>query len=374
MKNGFPVYGPQRHGKKNIGCLRFALFVMTLLALWSLSANVQASGGIEWKNGSGTCRALFVPVNIPDVPNAKVYGELCLPPGPPPKTVEFLVHGSTFNHFYWDWPVEPEKYSHVKAALDAGYATFNIDRLGSGWSTKPLSDLVSLDVMMDSLHQLVVGLRTGSIGGHPFERVVYFGSSLSTVYGWLLAERYPRDADAFVLTGLVHFTRPTWLDRVFKWHVDPACTDPKWKFSGVDCGYVTTTPGKRTQFFWYEPNASHANIVVDELLKDIVSKRLIFESAAFVLGEVDPTTSPSQAITVPTLIGFGEFDNTACGDDGLTCNEENVLAFERPFYRSDIVLDAYVPKNTGHALPLHFSAPETADFIHQWLDEHVGAN
>ena len=132
------------------------------------------------------CESFMVPVTVESVPDAKIYGELCVPAlGPPPTTVQLLVHGTTYNHNYWDWPEDPETHSHVRAALQAGYATFNVDRLGVGQSTKPASQLVTLAATVDTLHQVVTKLRSGAIGNHKFTRVVYFGSSLSTAYGWM---------------------------------------------------------------------------------------------------------------------------------------------------------------------------------------------
>ena len=160
------------------------------------------------------CESFMVPVTVESVPDAKIYGELCVPAlRPPPTTVQLLVHGTTYNHNYWDWPEDPETHSHVRAALQAGYATFNVDRLGVGQSTKPASQLVTLAATVDTLHQVVTKLRSGAIGNHKFTRVVYFGSSLSTAYGWMEASVH-HDIDAFVMTGLLHITRPTFLGLV----------------------------------------------------------------------------------------------------------------------------------------------------------------
>src|SRR5690242_16002630 len=48
------------------------------------------------------------------------------------KTIQVLIHGGTYDHNYWDFPVQPETYSYVRELTDAGYATLNIDRLGVG--------------------------------------------------------------------------------------------------------------------------------------------------------------------------------------------------------------------------------------------------
>jgi hypothetical protein len=48
-----------------------------------------------------------------------------------------LASGFTYDHQYWDLPVDGGKYSFVDAANRAGYATLNLDRLGLGSSDKP---------------------------------------------------------------------------------------------------------------------------------------------------------------------------------------------------------------------------------------------
>ena len=85
------------------------------------------------------CQALRVPVAVDGVPGARLYGELCRPTGQA-RAVQLLVHGASYNHLYWNWPLDPARYSYVRRALAAGYATFNVDRLGAGASTRPASE------------------------------------------------------------------------------------------------------------------------------------------------------------------------------------------------------------------------------------------
>jgi pimeloyl-ACP methyl ester carboxylesterase len=118
------------------------------------------------------CESFMVPVTVESVPDAKIYGELCVPAlRPPPTTVQLLVHGTTYNHNYWDWPEDPETHSHVRAALQAGYATFNVDRLGVGQSTKGIllrvrtSAWKGLDVVL-SVHRCLSDRAEQGSAGH----------------------------------------------------------------------------------------------------------------------------------------------------------------------------------------------------------------
>jgi pimeloyl-ACP methyl ester carboxylesterase len=324
------------------------------------------------KHDDAECQSFMVPVTVEDVPDAKLYGELCVPSGRALSTVQLLVHGTTYNHNYWDWPEDPDTHSHVRAALKAGYATFNVDRLGVGQSTKPASHLVTLAATVDTLHQVITKLRAGVIGNRKFSRVVYFGSSLSTAYGWVEASLH-NDVDAFVMTGLLHFTRPTFLGLV-KQNLCSVNEDPTFSKSGLDGGYITNRPGSKATFFYNMPNADQHVIDIDERLKDVASGLLIEQSVPLVLAQ-PPAESPSRFIKVPTLVVLGAEDMTASGTDGIVCTDETVRRAEAPYYPNvPGGIDVYVVANTGHSLPLHRNGRATAKRIMDWLDRHVGVN
>ena len=133
------------------------------------------------------CRALQIPVSLAQIPGASLYGELCVPATGTPSAVQLLVHGATYNRYYSDWPYRPHFYSYVRQMVGAGYATLNIERLGYGRSTHPVSTSVTLPNGTEALRQVVDKLRSGEIGGHAFSRVIWVGHSLGTLYGWLEA-------------------------------------------------------------------------------------------------------------------------------------------------------------------------------------------
>ena len=279
----------------------------------------RASEAISWRN----------------TPDVELYGELCVPKGRTPSAVQLLVHGTTYNHNYWDWPEDPDMHSHVRAALAAGTA----------------SHLVTLAATVDTLHQVISKLRAGAIGGHLFSKVVYFGSSLSTAYGWVEASSYD-DVDAFVLTGLLHFTRPTFLGLVQQ-NLYSVSKDPTFSKTGLDGGYITNRSGSKAIFFYNMPNADQHVIDTDERLKDVASGLLIEQSVPLVLAQ-PPAELPSRFIKVPTLVVLGGEDMTAAGADGIVCTDEFVRQTEAPYYPNvPGGIDVHVVANTGHSLPLH---------------------
>src|SRR5947209_4961596 len=60
------------------------------------------------------------------------------------KTVQVLVHGSTYDHTYWDFPLSPQTYSYVRQITNAGYVALNFDRIGTGLSDTPPALQVTL--------------------------------------------------------------------------------------------------------------------------------------------------------------------------------------------------------------------------------------
>ena len=85
---------------------------------------------------SPTCTDVRISVTIGDGLSVPIAGRLCVPAGA--TTVQLLLHGVTYGQHYWDLPFQPEKYSYVAAANQAGYATLNIDTLGVGGSFRPV--------------------------------------------------------------------------------------------------------------------------------------------------------------------------------------------------------------------------------------------
>jgi pimeloyl-ACP methyl ester carboxylesterase len=329
------------------------------------------------------CTAVNVPVTVAGVPDAYVHGELCLPPGPPPATVQLLVHSTLYNLRSWDTP--QREYSYAAKAVAAGYATFNVDRFGTGRSTKPASHLVTVDTVTDTLHQVIVALRAGGVGGHAFTKVVWVGSSFGAAYGWVNASKNPSDIDAYVLTGILHYTKPSFMME----HAFPSlvsvCEEPSFRHLGLDCGYATNRRGTKGALYYYPPGAAPGMIegVDDGVMRDVISLPLLAESVARLGGILDlhppvqytpmpAETDPARSITVPTLIVIGDRDNIFCGPpDGLDCSEAAIRAHEQPYYT--VVPDIYLARDSGHAQALHLSAPQTAAAKLSWIDAKVGA-
>jgi hypothetical protein len=226
---------------------------------WAVSTALLAAAAVAPAAGASTggpltltCSAYSLPVAITDPGPADqaMWGQLCYRGSRAPATVQFLVHGVTYNHLYWDFPYGDGYYSYVDAATAAGYATFDVDRVGDGNSSHPPSADIDLNAGAVALHDAVTALRGGAVGGHAFQHVIMVGHSLGSMEAWIEDARY-HDVDAVIITGALHAATPNLPSLVGDFY--PASDDPKFAGSGLDSGYLTTRPGTREALF-YEPD------------------------------------------------------------------------------------------------------------------------
>jgi pimeloyl-ACP methyl ester carboxylesterase len=313
-----------------------------------------------------TCQSVTaqVPISSGGSSDYAIDGTLCKPTGSTPSTVQLLVHGGTYDRRYWDWPTQSPYYSYARAAVAAGYATLTVDRLGAGASSHPPSAQVTLDAGAIALHGVVTKLRAGNLGGIAFENVVWVGHSFGSIYAWRYATYY-QDIDAYVLTGLLHATKPSWVANALA-SVLPAG-------GGLDPGYLTTLPGSRDDLYYNVSAASARVIAADEAMKGTITVPEVIEGSG--PPPADPTTADSRSIHVPTMLTIGANDNLYCGPpDGITCNTANVLAAEAPFYSADSQLEVVTVPTAGHSFSLHYAAPAAHAAMLAWVYGEVTPN
>lgn len=307
-------------------------------------------------NIARTCTTYTLPVRIADPGPADqtLWGQLCYPGTVRPDTVQLLVHGATYNHLYWDFPVGNGYYSYVDAALAAGYATFNVDRVGAGNSSHPASGPLNLPAGAVALHDVITALRSGALDGHAFSHVAWIGHSLGSFIALYEIPSY-HDVDAVILTGGLHGINPQVGTIIY-----PAAQDPKFANSGLDSGYVTTVPGDRN--FFYDPATADPNVIAaDEANKDVAT-----------FTPSPPVPTPVD-ITVPVLLVSGQRDKAQCvGVTLYDCsNPASVLAYESQFYLPQAHLELKMIPDTGHVLALSTTAPLTDAIMLGWLSSHL---
>lgn len=313
-----------------------------------------------------SCAEIDLPVSVP-TPHETVHGQLCMPAGSVPTTVQLLVHGGPYNRVYWDFPYQPERYSYQRDMASHGYATFAIDRLGTGQSTKPLSVTLLDSVEAASIHQVIGHLRAGWVGGVRFDRVVLVGHSLGSGVVIMEAATY-HDVDGVILSGMTHLVSAVTLAKIFTMSVYPVTLDPQLRKNGSDPGYITTIPGKRGPLFYSASDADPQVIATDEATKDQVSA--VGVGIITLLDFLGPT---SRGINVPVLQAVGEKDAIFCGFLARDCSSAEVLRKqEAPYFSPAAQLSTYVLARSGHSLALHKNAGEYREATRAWLRARFG--
>lgn len=306
--------------------------------------------------GGESCKAYSLPVRISDPGPATqmLWGELCQPLDSRPTTVQLLVHGGFYNHIYWDFPVGDGYYSYVSHAVAAGYATFNVDPIGSGNSSHPLSSLVTGEAGAVALHDAITDLRDGALDGQAFKKVVWVGQGLGSFYAWFEIPKY-HDVDAAILTGALSGYNPAHA-AIAAANTYPAVDDPKFADSGYDTGYMTTKPGTRGSMFYYPATADPAVVAEDEETKDVVPTAV-----------TTPATAP-YGIQVPVLVLDGAQDWLTCqGVTAYNCADPaSVRAFESGFYLPAAKLQVELVPDTGSDMALSTTAPITDAIMLHW--------
>ncbi len=337
-------------------------FGTILLAAGLFLSVAPVSGASETTTPAIDCTKTTTPVSLTEngPVQYQVSGELCRPAGSDSSLVQVLLPGATYNHNYWDLPYQPENYSYVQHMNEAGHTTFNIDRIGTGASSHPLSALVSVPSNAVVVHHLVQKLRAGEITGTPFQKVVLVGHSLGTLIGMSEVSRY-KDVDGFIATGILHTLNLTFAPDL-NTLLYPARLDPR--FSDRDPGYLTSRPGARggPLFFadgQFDPGALAAD---EESARDTVTD---VELGLFPQPILDGTAT---GVTVPTMIVMGERDKIFCGGvGGADCSSaETIYAHEKPHY-PNADLTTFVQPGSGHCNNIHFGARDWYAAAASWL-------
>jgi len=335
------------------------LGALALIGVNLLPAAAQAA------STGASCQSFTVPVALAvgQPLQYSIYSELCNPPGGASHTIQVLIPGGTYGHLYWDFPYEPETYSYVRAANAAGYSTLNIDRIGTGLSSHPVSG-VTMGTNAYVIHEVVQDLLAGQIGTQPFARVLLVGHSLGSVAVWIEAGTY-HDVAGVIVSGLLHHLNMVSLAHVVA-TLYPADLDPRFANAHLGPDYLTTEPGTRGSDFYSLPGADPNVIALDEATKETATTG---EAATFPQSLTDGI---SAQIEVPVLVAVGQQDSLLCGLGATDCSSAaSVLASEAPYYSPRAQLQVVVIPGSGHDLNLHQSAPLWFASALSWADQYI---
>jgi pimeloyl-ACP methyl ester carboxylesterase len=314
-------------------------------------------------------RLTFQVALAPDQPaNNQMAAWLCARGSIQHKTIQVLIHGATYNHNMWRFPLEPERYSYVDYMTSAGYAVLNLDRIGYGESSHPPSGFVDLDLHKAAftIHQVVQELRSGARHVHGFghvraEKVELVGHSLGSFTASIEAATYD-DVDGVILSGYTHTLGPggaAGLTLAF-----PAAFDPKFAALGLAFDYLSIDQPARDLLFNDLPDMDPAVRQLDYDLRMSVP--------AGDLADIFPSYAATFGMHVPTLLVVGNHDSIACA--GNDCLATDTLATEPANYPADACLEMQVIPEAGHALNLHLNAQDWFAVAREWSDRRVGVS
>jgi hypothetical protein len=95
-------------------------------------------------------------------------------------TLQFLVHGISYNKTYWNG-LGNNEYSWVDYATNQGYPTLAIDNLGNGDSDHPDALLVTQQTIQIEIMHVIIGmLRAGTLPNvtKKFSKLLFVGNCL----------------------------------------------------------------------------------------------------------------------------------------------------------------------------------------------------
>lgn len=324
------------------------VFAAVIAGLWTRPASSSGAGA--------DCRPLALSVQVPA--QHTLRGTVCGPAGPRrPRAALVLVHGSTYDRTYWDFPIDRSRYSALRLLAARGYLTLAIDRLGSGTSDRPPVEQVTADADAGALHHVVRRLREDTAMRTRSGKVFLIGHSSGSTVAIREAAQFD-DVDGVVSTGFLHNLGAPG-GEMFEPMLHPAAEDAKFRDDpSIPQGYVTTRPGVRVNFV-YPFNADERVVDADEATKDAYPA-----NDGFIEELLNATYS--RQLDVPVLIVIGARDLFACLPP--TCPEADA---ESGFYPASPDFQIIVRPRVGHNPNLHRDARETTNLIRRWADQHA---
>ncbi|MFV8053043.1 alpha/beta hydrolase [Mycobacterium sp. 48b] len=271
-----------------------------------------------------------------------------------------LVHGAGADHRYWDWPMEPDRYSYVTWATARGIATLNLDRIGCGHSSRPPGAEVTVSAQADGIAQVIDAMRNNQIASVPaFSRIVLVGHSIgSVICGTSVASH--GGPDALVLTGYLPVDGTAEMgDELFDFAFVPA-VEGKPELAGlVDGDYLVPREGLGVdELRFWGPATNPAVMAFDGAIKGAATKAELRDAAL---------AGPHiRTVTAPTLALVGEHDalliDTNLGESTTFDTVERVRKTVASTFATEVVPGA------GHMQCLQRNAHDTYSAMERWLD------
>jgi hypothetical protein len=260
-------------------------------------------------------------------------------------TLHILVHGGTYNRWYWHPETAPEKYSYVRAAAQRGYATINVDRIGSGRSDHPDGDELGFDLHAATVNSIALLAREG-MAGLTWNSIIGVGHSIGTMV-LMKTLSGEHTLDAAVLTGISH--QRTGADPVGL--NIPAGDDKQFAHRNVT-GYFAM-PAEQRERFYYLPTTDEEVLLADKRHRDVVG--------AGDLRSMQQDTAAPCGATVPICVALGTRDWLSAAE-----NDSAFRSAEAAWYPQAPSVDFFIYEDTGHNINLHQAGPRAVTDLLDW--------
>ncbi|KAH8879489.1 hypothetical protein GQ53DRAFT_849576 [Thozetella sp. PMI_491] len=288
----------------------------------------------------------------------------CQPSSRGRDALQILVHGVTYNKTMWSGYGYDPQYDWHKYANGQGYHSLAIDRVGFGLNRihpEPLN-FVQLGLGVEVAHKIIQSIRTGF--GNPlprtFQKLAYVGHSYGSEIGTLLAGRYPDDLNALVITG---FTVA--LGSAARGFMLRSAANVADRFAGLSLGYLTFQNTTYRDSLMYGGSYDHALAELDGSHEDMCT-----------VGEIVTAGdgfTPAIGFKKPVLAVTGASDSLFCdlssNPDFTSCEE--ILAATQVLFPNATTYQYYAPPSTGHTLTLHYTAQDTFQKVHEFLNAEL---
>jgi pimeloyl-ACP methyl ester carboxylesterase len=274
-------------------------------------------------------------------------------------TIQFLTHGIAFSKSYWEFSAPANSY--IDTAALAGRVTFSYDRLGVGGSVHPDPvQIVQGPLEIAIAHSLITLLRNGTFLSHPFTHVIGVGHSYGSAITTTVAETYPSDFDAVVVTGfsLNISGAPQFASSL---NLIPAAQSQIGSFSDLPLGYIVPSSAYGIQYSFFRfPNFSQR----------ILSKAFAtVETTTW--GEqftMDTVGSPAPAFEGPVFVVNGEHDLFFCDGNCLYPHDVALATLQTAFPHADpSTSSSFILSGSGHGLNLASNAEEAFSQIQDFV-------
>jgi pimeloyl-ACP methyl ester carboxylesterase len=260
------------------------------------------------------------------------------------RTLQLALHGGNYNHKYWDVPtINGHEYSYARYMAERKYAVLALDQLGTGESSKPDGDLVTLTATASAIHQVIGQLRAGTSElGYSFNRIVLVGHSLGSINAIYEQGTY-HDADALITTGLGHVPHELPLP--------PAVIGEMLQYP-----YFPFPDDLRAQLFYYAGDADPDVIAYDrDNLADLLPRGQLVTA---IFSSFDPAANRVSEVTGPVLVQLGEHD---------ALFPSSFAAGEAAFYTSASSVTVQSVPAVGHDINTHLHNRAGWRMIDDWL-------